>query len=183
MSSRTRTPRPSAPRWVTLGLVAASLLGCGEDAPTPSTGAGVHPPPTPTSTAVTHPEEVPEPPQPVGPTATGASFALVSSGAEAYRAGEVGQFAIELTGRGGWHVNTEYPTVVELEGEGLTFPSARLEREQAAQFAEERVRFDVPFTPAAAGERSVTARVQFAMCNPSNCVPEERTLTLALAVQ
>ena len=45
------------------------------------------------------------------------------------------------------------------------------------------MRFDVPFTPAAAGERTVTARVQFAMCNPSNCVPEERTLTLALAVQ
>jgi len=107
----------------------------------------------------------------------------VSSSAESYRAGEVGQFAIELTGREGWHVNMEYPTVVQLEGEGLTFPSASLERAQAAQYAEERVRFDVPFTPAAAGERSVTARVQFAMCNPSNCVPEERTLTLALAVQ
>lgn len=181
MSSRTLTPRPSAPRWVTLGLVALGLLGCGEQAPEPST-TSTGPTPQPTSTAVTHRDD-PEPPQPVGPTATGNTFSLVSSGAESYRAGEVGQFAIELTGREGWHVNMEYPTVVQLEGEGLTFPSARLEREQAAQYAEERVRFDVPFTPAAAGERSVTARVQFAMCNPSNCVPEERTLTLALAVQ
>ncbi|MBK7155946.1 MAG: hypothetical protein IPH72_29905 [Sandaracinaceae bacterium] len=181
MSSRSHAPQRRSRSWLTLGLCAAALLGCGEDAPSPSTGAG--PIPTAPTTAVTPPEAPPEPPQPAGPTATGASFSLVSSGAESYRAGEVGQFAIELTGRDGWHVNMEYPTVVQLEGEGLSFPSPRLERAQAAQFAEERVRFDVPFTPAAAGDRSVTARVQFAMCNPSNCVPEERTLTLALAVQ
>ncbi len=181
MSSRTLTLRPSASRSVTLGLLAAALLGCGEDAPSPSTGTGSAP--TPTTTAVTPPLPPPAPPPPAGPSATTSTYALVSSGAPSYRAGEVGQFAIELTGREGWHVNMEYPTSVQLEGEGLTFPNARLEREQAAQYAEERVRFDVPFTPAAAGERTVTARVQFAMCNPSNCVPEERTLTLALAVQ
>jgi hypothetical protein len=151
-----------------------ALSACGEDAPAPAAPQTAPEPTTPAPEAAAEPS---------GPSATGASFALVSSNAESYAAGELAQFGIELTGRGGWHVNMEYPTVVEVEGEGVTFPTARLEREQAAEYVEERVRFEVPFTPAAAGQKQVTARVQFAMCNPSNCVPEERTLTLALAVQ
>lgn len=164
--------------WLALALAASALIACGEDAPAPAT--------TPLEGQATEGVSTGEPepaPEPSGPSATGASFALVSSGAESYTAGQLGQFGIELTGRGGWHVNMEYPTVVQLEGEGVSFPSARLEREQAAQYEEARVRFDVPFTPGSAGEKQVRARVQFAMCNPSNCVPEERTLTLSLAVQ
>jgi hypothetical protein len=180
MSSRSHAPQRRSRSWLTLGLCVAALLGCGEDAPSPSTGAG--PIPTAPTTAVTPPEAPPEPPQPPGPTATGASFSLVSSGAESYRAGEVGQFAIELTGRDGWHVNMEYPTVVQLEGEGLSFPSPRLERAQAAQFAEERVRFDVPFTAGAGHHELSRARGVRGVQSPSRACPRSRTLAIALDV-
>ncbi len=160
-----------------LGLSVAGLSACGDGAPDPV-------PPTPSTPASQPDEPAPEvAPDPAGPSAQGNSFQLNASGSESYAAGEVGQFSIELTGRDGWHVNLEYPTVVQLEGEGVTFPNARLEQAQAAAYEEARVRFDVPFTAAAAGEHRATARVQFAMCNPSNCVPEERTLALPLAVR
>ena len=157
-------------------MATSALTACGNDGPAPAA-------PSMQGSEGTGTAEPPGEPEASGPAATGANFSLVSSNAESYAAGEIGSFTIELTGRDGWHVNMEYPTAVHVEGEGVSFPLARLERAQAAQFAEERVRFEVPFTPTEAGEKQVQARVQFAMCNPSNCVPEERTLTLALAVQ
>ncbi|MCB9661432.1 MAG: hypothetical protein H6726_27545 [Sandaracinaceae bacterium] len=181
MSARTlarRRPTRLGLPLVFVSLPFMALAACGDDAPAPT-----EPPPNAAGAGHGTHAETTAPAEPGGPTATGSSFALVSSTAESYTAGQLGSFAIELTGREGWHVNMEYPTVVQVEGEGVSFPTARLERAQAAEFGEERVRFEVPFTPGAAGAKEVQARVQFAMCNPSNCVPEERTLTLALAVQ
>ena len=60
---------------------------------------------------------------------------------------------------------------------------SQLERPDAAEFGEKAARFDVPFTPAQAGEHTVQAKVRFAVCTPETCVPDERTLALAIAVK
>jgi hypothetical protein len=41
----------------------------------------------------------------------------------------------------------------------------------------------VPFTPSAVGTHRVEAKVSFAVCTPETCVPDTRTLSLALPVQ
>jgi hypothetical protein len=136
--------------------------------------------PTKAVTVEAHQEEVAEPTDVV--TEPNFELRLTSSGP--YAAGTAATFAIALTPSEGWHVNQEYPMRVELTAPaGIALAKAELAREDAAEFVEERARFDVGFTPSAAGEHRVTAKVDFAVCTDQNCVPDERTLALVLPVQ
>jgi hypothetical protein len=120
----------------------------------------------------------------MGPVVNDDAFELRAAATGPYQQGQLGQFAITLTPRGEWHVNEEYPISVELEAPAeVGLPRPELERSDAAEFGEERARFDVPFTPTAAGQHRVQAKVSFAVCTPENCIPDERTLALVLPVQ
>jgi hypothetical protein len=65
----------------------------------------------------------------------------------------------------------------------VMLPKAQLARPDAAEFGDTKAKFDIPFTPKSAGALAVNANVKFAVCTEENCVPDERNLTLALAVQ
>ncbi len=167
-------------KWWILAVVTSLLLAgaCGEDDPDPgaSTGGG-----EPTEA----PPEAPpaEPEGPPGPLAEDPTYELRATAGGPYTAGEAGTFQIQLTPRGDYHVNQDFPIEIALSGpDGMTLPTASLGNSDAAELTEERARFDVGFTPAAAGEQTVTAEVDFAVCTPQACFPEHRTLALALAV-
>jgi len=115
---------------------------------------------------------------------TSDSFDLRTSAAGPYRLGELGSFNVTLTTRPPWHVNQEYPTRIELVGPTeVQFPRAELGRPDAAEFTEERARFAVPFTPAAAGSHRVEAKVSFAVCTDESCVPADHVVSVLLPVQ
>ncbi len=120
----------------------------------------------------------------VGPRAEEESYVLEARPeAGGYHAGNLGQFAIHLTSRGEWHLNQDFPFSVELEGPAdVSFPKATLGKGDAAEFEDEAARVDVPFTPSAAGEHEVRARVAFAVCSATSCVPKTATLALNLRV-
>ncbi len=112
------------------------------------------------------------------------SFVLNLTATGSYSAGKLGSFAVNLEPRGKYHINLEFPMTVKVKGgDALAFPKADLELGDVAELTEQRARFDVPFTPSTAGEHRVSCEVSFAVCTPENCVPETRTLALALAVQ
>ena len=91
---------------------------------------------------------------------------------------------VALEPRGIYHINQDYPISIDLSGpDGISFAKPHLDRPDAAEFGEKKARFDVPFTPASAGEHKVQAVVKFAVCTPETCVPDERTLALAVAVK
>lgn len=109
------------------------------------------------------------------------SLKLVSAGP--YKAGELARFVVNLEPRGVFHVNQEYPIEISLKSDTETsFPKATLARPDAAQFDEKKARFDVPFTAKSAGDHKIMANVKFAVCTDENCVPDERDLALAVAV-
>ncbi len=100
-----------------------------------------------------------------------------------YQQGQMGQFSVELKPKAGWHVNMDYPFAVEvLSAEGLRLPKKKLEKADAASYSENEVRLDVPFTPQSPGERVVRMHVDFAVCTPDSCVPEQRTLSVRFRV-
>ena len=139
--------------------------------------------PSPTAATPTTPPTPPATPAASGPRAEDESFVLEARPqADGYAADALGAFAIVIEGQGGWHLNHDFPVSVELTGDGVQFPKPVLGKEDAAEFVDERARFDVPFTPTA-GEREVRATVSFAMCNPTSCVPKTQTLALALDVR
>jgi len=156
-----------------LGLALAS---CGDDSERPPTSPATDP----------GPAEQPAVEPPAEPTEVvrEAAFELRASSSGPYRVGEVGQFAVTLTPRGVWHVNQEFPTTVEVTPPAaIVVPKPALEREDAAELTEQRARFDVSFTPAAAGQHRVTAEVSFAVCTEENCIPDQRTLAVSLPVE
>jgi hypothetical protein len=109
------------------------------------------------------------------------SLKLVQAGP--YKAGELARFVVNLEPRGVFHVNQEYPIEISLKGDPETsFPKATLARPDAAAFDEKKARFDVPFTAKSAGDHKIMANVKFAVCTDENCVPDERDLALAVAV-
>ncbi len=112
------------------------------------------------------------------------SFELAAVPAGPYAVGKLGSFAVSLKPRGVYHVNQEYPVSISLKGDdGLSFPKAELAKSDATKFDLKLARFEVPFTPAKAGDHKVEAHVRFAVCTDENCVPDERTLALVLAVK
>jgi len=125
-----------------------------------------------------------QPPAQAGPVIAESSFELRATAPGPFHTGQLGRFGISLTPRGHYHVNRDFPMKVTVTApSGVTVPKNVLERADAAELSEQRARFDVPFTPSAAGDHRVQARVEFAVCTPENCVPDERTLALVLPVQ
>lgn len=112
------------------------------------------------------------------------SFVLALQPSGEYEAGKLGSFAVALEPRGVYHINQEYPISISLSADDeMGLAKSELARTDAAEFGEKKARFDVPFTPAEAGEHKVQAKVKFAVCTPETCVPDERTLALAIAVK
>jgi len=110
---------------------------------------------------------------------TGYSLRLVEAGP--YKAGELGRVVLKLTPRGEFHINQDYPFQVSLTADAATqFAKADLARSDAAEFAENSARFEVPFTPGTAGDHKLSANVKFAVCTAENCIPDERELALLI---
>jgi len=115
---------------------------------------------------------------------TDPTFELRIDPAGSYVSGQLARVDVTLEPKGGYHVNQEYPMSIELSaGDAVAIPKAKLGRTDAAKFGEDRAVFEVPLTPSAQGEHRVEAKVKFAVCTPETCVPDERTLALALRVE
>lgn len=140
-------------------------------------------------TAVTEPavREAPTVATPPAPAEARASweepsFVLRSATPGPFQAGTEGHFDIRLEARGNHHVNQEYPISIQLTAaQGVTLPHATLGRPEAAEFTEALARFSVPFT-ATAGHHELRALVDFAVCTPESCMPDTRTISIALDV-
>jgi hypothetical protein len=166
--------------WSVGSMCLALAFGCGgkpaESAPAQASA------PTPA------PEPSPVPAEPIAPAAAPssieeASFALRIAEAGPYKAGELGRVVLQLEPRGKFHINQEYPVEIAVSGTADTsFPKATLMKPDAAEFGEKKARFEVPFTAKSAGDHKLLANVKFAVCTDENCVPDERNLALALAV-
>jgi len=162
---------------ITVGA-AITFAGCGDD-PKPTAA----PEPAPVAAPVVAPTAPTKAPAAAADRAEDASFELALKPTGPYETGKVQSFSVSLKPRGEYHVNQDYPFSVSLSAEGVSFPKAELGKADAAKFDDNAVELDVPFTVAAAGEHKVSALVKFAVCTPETCVPDERTLALALAVE
>jgi hypothetical protein len=168
-------------RWLVLSCLAL-LAGCGGAEPAaPAAAAEPAAPAAPTPAAPAAP--TPAPAAAATDKVEEPSFELALKPTGPYAPGKVQSFAVSLKPRGEYHVNQDYPFSVSLTGQGVTFPKAELGKPDAAKFDDHSIELDVPFSAAAAGKHSVSALVKFAVCTPETCVPDERTLALALAVE
>jgi hypothetical protein len=159
-------------------LVASWAAACGGNAQSSAPAADpVVATPAPVAAEVVPPSAAPS-------SIEEAGFSLRLAEAGPYKAGELGRFVLHLEPHGKFHINQEYPIEIALSSDADTmFPKASLAKKDASEFDEKKASFDVPFTPKAAGDHKLIANVKFAVCTPENCVPDERNLSLAVAVK
>ena len=175
----------TATGFVRVGVMGAVLVlgaACGSK-PAESAAAPAAPPPAAPAPA---PSPVPaEPIKGVAPSSIEeASFALKLAEAGPYKAGELGRVVVHIEPRGEFHINQEYPVEISFSGTPETsFPKATFTKPDAAEFGDKKARFEVPFTAKSAGDHKLSCNVKFAVCTDENCVPDERDLSLALAVK
>jgi hypothetical protein len=112
------------------------------------------------------------------------TFELTAVPGGPYVVGQLGSFAVSLKPRGEYHINQDYPITISVRPQaGLNLPRSEFKRADAAVFGEQLARFDVPLTPQQKGAHRLETNVRFAVCTPETCIPDERTLALALTVE
>jgi len=172
--------------WLTVAVFGTLALACGDKKePAPAAPEQATAKPAVHEAEPVKPADVAAAPKGAAPSSIEeAGFSLRLTEAGPYKAGELSRFVLKLEPRGVFHINQEYPIEISLTGDADTsFPKASLARADAAQFDDKTARFEVPFTPKAAGDRKLMANVKFAVCTEENCVPDERDLALAVAVK
>jgi hypothetical protein len=111
------------------------------------------------------------------------SFDLKLQPSAAYKVGEPGQVEILLVAKAPFKVNQEYPYSFSLqESEGLSFASMKITKD-AVKLEEKRATMTVPFTPKAAGERTVAGTFKFSVCTDEQCLIKKHDLGVAVKVQ
>lgn len=165
-------------------LLVALSVACGGSPAAEALPAAAEPATAAPSTPAAAPAPEATPAAPPSDHLEDAAFELrLAPGEGGYAAGKLGSFALTLKPRGAWHINQDFPTSVRVRGAPeLAFPNATLAKAAAAEFGDTSARFDVPFTASTAGTHTAICDVKFAVCSEENCVPEERTLALALTV-
>jgi hypothetical protein len=84
----------------------------------------------------------------------------------------------------GVHVNREFPLKYKLSASaGLALAKAELVRADAVDPGAENPRFEVPVSATAAGAQQVTIQMRFAICSETWCVPQQKTVTVAVDVR
>ena len=135
--------------------------------------------------------ETPAPqPQPVAPVAAskGASVdneaytvtVLVPASA---RHGKQSVVTVAIAVKPGWKLNQEFPTkLVVTAPSGVTLQKQKLKRGDATVFSEKKGSFPVVFTADAAGAKSFSAKLRFAVCTDATCDPKTEDLSWAVTV-
>ena len=87
------------------------------------------------------------------------------------KAGGKGKVSVTLAAKNGWKLNEEAPISLKLTpGAGLTVDKPKLSRKDLAQANNgHAARFDVPFTAAEAGKKSIDAEAAYVICQESAC--------------
>jgi hypothetical protein len=84
----------------------------------------------------------------------------------------------------GIHVNREFPLKYKVEASaGLKVDKVEWKREDAVDPKAENPSFEIPVTAAAKGGQSVSVQMRFAICSDAWCVPQTKTVTVAIDVR
>jgi Disulphide bond corrector protein DsbC len=153
------------------GLCVLAVAACSKSEPKPAPAAPAAPAP------VAEPKSAPQ------PSIEDNTFKLALVSEPEYSAGAPARLSLLLEAKGGYHVNQDYPIRVDLKAPaGVKLQKPSLGKPDAAEFGEHKARFEVPFS-AEKGSHQLSADVDFAVCTPETCVPDQRTLAVSLSVK
>lgn len=98
---------------------------------------------------------------------------------------------ITVTPAKGYHVNTEYPTKLQITPpSGVTVAKTEFTagghdkaKGDAAELEEQGMAFAVKLTPTASGSYTINGKFKFAVCDASQCLPKKEAIAITLAAK
>jgi hypothetical protein len=99
-------------------------------------------------------------------------------------AGVASKVSVSVVGKNGWHVNEEAPITAAVKADaGVTLMKDKLTRADLAESTKQSARFDIPFSAAEPGKKTITAQTRFVMCQEQACKPASETVAFEVDVQ
>jgi hypothetical protein len=92
---------------------------------------------------------------------------------------------IHITPGAGYHMNKEYPTslVLSTVPAGVTVDKLKWTMKDAAKWEEAEGEFDVAYTAAEAGKKTVSGEIKFAVCSATTCDPKKSNVSFEIDVK
>ena len=91
---------------------------------------------------------------------------------------------IKIVPTGDFHMNLDYPTKLTITApDGVTLEKAKQAKSDAVKFDKDSAEFDVAFTAAAAGKKTFTGEMKFAVCTADNCSPQTSPVSFTVEVK
>jgi hypothetical protein len=114
------------------------------------------------------------------------TYKVVTDGSSrTLRVGEKGKVVVVVEPlEKGIHVNRDFPLKYQVEPTaGLKVEKSEWKRGDAVDPAAENPRFEIPVVGVSKGAQQVAVRMRFAICSDSWCVPQTKTVTVAIDVK
>lgn len=92
---------------------------------------------------------------------------------------------VHITPGAGYHMNKEYPTSLVLSSvpAGVTVDKMKWTMKDAAKWTEQEGEFDIAYTAAEPGKKTVTGEIKFAVCSANTCDPKKSNVSFEIDVK
>lgn len=91
--------------------------------------------------------------------------------------------SVVLTGKKGWHLNEQAPVKLTVTPPaGVTVDKPKLARKDLAEDTKDRARFDIAFTAAEPGKKTIDAEASFVICQEQACKPVKEKVSVVVDV-
>jgi hypothetical protein len=122
--------------------------------------------------------------QPHNPPPAVASYALKVEAPPAKK-GQKAVAKVKITPGAGYHMNKEYPTSLVLSSvpAGVSVDKMKQTLKDAAKWEEAGGEFDIAYTAAAAGKKTVSGEIKFAVCSATTCDPKKSNVSFEIDVK
>lgn len=99
------------------------------------------------------------------------------------KVGEETLVKVTVVPQGGWHMNLDYPTSLEMETPaGVDLVNAKQKKDDALKLDDESAEYGLTFTCSEAGEKDFKGKFKFAVCADDACQPITEDIDFKVAV-
>jgi hypothetical protein len=122
--------------------------------------------------------------QPHNPPPAGAAYVLKVDAPPAKK-GQKTVANVKITPAAGYHMNKEYPTSLVLNSvpAGVMVDKMKWTMKDAAKWEETEGEFDIAYTAADAGKKTVSGEIKFAVCSANTCDPKKSNVSFEIDVK
>ena len=83
-----------------------------------------------------------------------------------------------------WHMNLDYPTSLAVNSPSdVKLAKESLSKEDVLRLEDSGLEYEVAFTPSAAGDKTFTGEIKFAVCQDDACAPVTKAVDFKVAVK